>query len=585
MKFDLLSFIYCSISLTVGSIIRRSDAASSSSSLYLRRNTDSSGNTIVNINDNNNMNLNDRILQIDQVIRTDLVRLIPFDVQIAIEDDSSSSTGGDDLVSETLYKNGGSLLTDIITDWMMESFETKTSNQNQNNYNINNKQNQLVNNNTSFDSIALELIDETNSIGLINGQELNLVQVSFEGVSLWERIGTGTPPMEPEIVELIQRATFLEDKKLKEDLQSVVSNLLIDLGIDTEEDQQPSITIVDVRAYITPPSANSNSNSNTDGNSNSSNNNNGEQPSSTDGNNSNNSNSSSNENLEIIIIVAIVVACLAFVLLMFAVVWAWRSDRRDYDEKQSLASQGAGAGSLQQPKSSSSVSKKQLQQQRKSKRSSSNKSATSNSSSNNNKSKKKGMMNRKSNATQKRSVGHRNSRENDNAAAAGGGIDTSGAANFPDILNKGSYPKEIGDTNNGYENNGQGGSNQYPDSVISEDISTSLSAYYKSGMAYNAVGAPKHLSNGGDINDAASMSSMDSYGYSLDGYAPSLGPAQGGYPVGPLQAAKDLPVPVGDSSDTMDIVQLQQEVEEPEDYDAETPIKAAADADVDDNEA
>jgi len=586
MKFDLLSFIYCSISLTVESVIRRSDAvsssSSSSSSLYLRRNT----------NVNNNINLNDRILQIDKVIRTDLVRLIPFDVQIAIEDDSSSSTGGDDLVSETLYKNGGSLLTDIITDWMMESFETKTSNQNQNNYNINNKQNQLVNNNTSFDSIALELIDETNSIGLINGQELNLIQVSFEGVSLWERIGTGTPPMEPEIVELIQRATFLEDKKLKEDLQSVVSNLLIDLGIDTEEDQQPSITIVDVRAYITPPSANSNSNSNSNSNtagnsnSNNNNNNNGEQPSSTDGNNSNNNNSSSNENLEIIIIVAIVVACLAFVLLMFAVVWAWRSDRRDYDEKQSLASQGAGAGSLQQPKSSSSMSKKQLQQQRKSKRSSSNKSATSNSSSNNNKSKKKGMMNRKSNATQKRSVGRRNSRENDTAAAAGGGIDTSGAADFPDILNR-SYPKEIGDTNNGYGNDGQGDSgnnnNQYPDSVISEDISTSLSAYYKSGMAYNAVGAPKHLSNGGEINDAASMSSMDSYGYSLDGYAPSLGPAQGGYPVGPLQAAKDLPVPVGDSSDTMDIVQLQQEIEEPEDYDAETPIKAAADAD--DNEA
>jgi len=580
MKVDLTFFIYCSIFLTVAGIISGSDAvSSSSSSLYLRSNTDSNDNTIVNINDNNIKN--DRSLQIDEAIRTDLVRLIPFDVQIAIEDDSS--TGGDDLVSETLYKNGGSLLRDIITDWMMESFETKTINQN--NYNMNNKQNQLVNNNTSFDSIALELIDEKNSIEMINGQELNLIQVSFEGVSLWERIGTGTPPMEPEIVELIQRATFLEDRKLKEDLQSVVSNLLIDLGIDTEDDQQPSITIVDVRAYITPPFANNNS----DGNNNNNDNiNNGEQQSATDGNSSNNSNSSSNENLEIIIIVAIVVACLAFVLLMFAVVWAWRSDRRDYDEKPSSSSQGGGvAGSQQQPKSSSSMSKKQLQQQRKSKRSSSNKSATSNSSSNNNnnnKSKKRGMMNRKSNVNQKRSGGRQNSEKNDNAVAeGGGGIDTSGAANFPDILNNGSYPKEIGNINNGYANNGQGGSgtnnNQYPDSVISEDISTSLSAYYKSGMAYNAVGAPKHLSNGGEINDAASMSSMDSYGYSLDGYAPSLGPAQGGYPVGPLQAAKDLPVPIGDSSDAMDIVQLQQEVEEPEDYDAETPVKDAADAD------
>jgi len=36
----------------------------------------------------------------------------------------------------------------------------------------------------------------------------------------------------------------------------------------------------------------------------------------------------------------------------------------------------------------------------------------------------------------------------------------------------------------------------------------------------------------GELNDAASMSSMDSYGYSLDGYAPSLsgGTPMAGYP-------------------------------------------------------
>lgn len=135
----------------------------------------------------------------DAVIRTDLVRLIPFDVQIAIQDDSSSTSSEE--VIESLYP----LLTDTITDWMMESFDIKTNNPNT----------QLVNNNTSFDSIALELIDQTTSTGTIDGQILNLVQVSFEGVSLWERVGTGTPPMEPEIVELIQRATFLEDKKIK----------------------------------------------------------------------------------------------------------------------------------------------------------------------------------------------------------------------------------------------------------------------------------------------------------------------------------------------------------------------------------
>jgi hypothetical protein len=78
----------------------------------------------------------------------------------------------------------------------------------------------------------------------------------------------------------------------------------------------------------------------------------------------------------------------------------------------------------------------------------------------------------------------------------------------------------------------------YDGSVISEDISTSLTAYYRSGMA-GYVGsnsgrqAPAAAAAAsGDFNDNASMSSMDSYGYSLDGYAPSLGPAPQGYPVG-----------------------------------------------------
>jgi len=73
-----------------------------------------------------------------------------------------------------------------------------------------------------------------------------------------------------------------------------------------------------------------------------------------------------------------------------------------------------------------------------------------------------------------------------------------------------SPPEEIGSGNvNGY----------YPESVISEDISTSLSAYYKTGMA-GGYKANKHRA--GVLNDAASVSSMESYGYSLDGYASSI---------------------------------------------------------------
>lgn len=65
-----------------------------------------------------------------------------------------------------------------------------------------------------------------------------------------------------------------------------------------------------------------------------------------------------------------------------------------------------------------------------------------------------------------------------------------------------------------------GAGDPYPDSsIISADISSSLSAYYKSGMA----GGHKASKNqSGALNDAASVSSMESYGYSLDGYASSI---------------------------------------------------------------
>lgn len=61
----------------------------------------------------------------------------------------------------------------------------------------------------------------------------------------------------------------------------------------------------------------------------------------------------------------------------------------------------------------------------------------------------------------------------------------------------------------------------YPESVISEDISTSLSQYYRSGLGSSSafVGRSSRMDH---LNDAASVSSMESYGYSLDGYAPSM---------------------------------------------------------------
>ena len=68
----------------------------------------------------------------------------------------------------------------------------------------------------------------------------------------------------------------------------------------------------------------------------------------------------------------------------------------------------------------------------------------------------------------------------------------------------------------------EGDDNNYPESVISDDINTSLTAYYQSGMAAHPKSTNRYGS--GQLNDAASVSSMESYGYSLDGYASSIAP-------------------------------------------------------------
>jgi hypothetical protein len=100
-----------------------------------------------------------------------------------------------------------------------------------------------------------------------------------------------------------------------------------------------------------------------------------------------------------------------------------------------------------------------------------------------------------------------------------------------------SSPEATGDESDFGENSGTGGrqsaaakaatnppsevqasqSGLYPESVISEDISTSLTAYYQSGMGNKRMGSNM-------LNDAASVSSMESYGYSLDGYTNSIAP-------------------------------------------------------------
>jgi len=392
---------------------------------------------------------------------------------MAIQDETTGTDS--ELIAETLY-SGGTLLTDTITDWMMSSFVTKTSGE----------QAEMlisgISNYTTFDSIALELVDDSSSTGTIDGQELNLVQLSLEGVTLWERIGTGTPPMDPEIVELIQRATFLENRVLKTALQTSINNLLFNLGIDSVDGVQP-ISIVDVRAYIVPPgSFGSDGGSDEDDDT---------VATPTAGPPVQ---STANKNLEMIIIVAIVVACLAFALLVFAVVWAWKSDRKERGNEKPRKPK-AKKPKAPEPKNPEPKKPKRF--------------------------------------SKKESTSYQQ-------APAEPSVEAASSYDLPHNDSDGSYPRVVGKSGND--------SSAYPgDSVVSEDMTGSLSAYYKSsGMAYSGSKASTAGSREPkNFNDAASMSSMDSYGYSLDGYAPSLGPTQGGYPVGPMQAARDAPMPIG----------------------------------------
>jgi hypothetical protein len=319
-------------------------------------------------------------------VRTDLVRLIDFDVRIAL---NLPDTPVNDLDFNLALK-------DVVTAWMNDIFESKSLSQG------------LIGNQTTFQTVALTLT-EADRRQLDEEQDTWLVTATFTGVSLWERQGEDTIPIATELVEIIQRSTLLEDILLLNSLQA--ANAASGLGFYVNDAR------ADINTATLDPTL---------------------ETATTD---------DSTDNLEIIIIIAIVVACLAFGLLMFAVLWAWKTDRQKEEAYKVDAPKV-----LRTPDGTGSTSDYEQQQPKVSP--------------------------------------HREQQQ------------------LP--------PSEIQPQ-------------AYPESVISEDISQSLTAYYRSGMAgYNV---PRR-----ELNDAASMSSMDSYGYSLDGYAPSLsgGPTQMGYPVGPL---------------------------------------------------
>lgn len=345
-----------------------------------------------------------------------VVHLLPFDVRIALEKGSNPN----DVNIYTLKQ--------LVTSWMDASFQTESENE------------ALLSSATNFDYTLLEIVNNRRSLQegdpSSSYTEAEFYQAIFQGFSVWNVEGPNFETVDSEVVELIQRATFLEDKKL------------LDLIRQTEDYAGMGTKVLDVRVEVVDPS---------------------------DYQGDDETEESPDKSLEIIITIAIVVACLAFCLLMFAVVWAWRTDRT----KREAYKVGRNPP---------------------------------------------GVM-----------------------------PDRTGSESDPDSPAKEQSPKR-GSPRKGQPPAEIPGQSNYPESaesVISEDIETSFTAYYNSqaqqqqqppqpmstpstpsSQPYNTPTQPS-ARHEPKFNDAASMSSMDSYGYSLDGYASSLGGPQK-YPGGAL---------------------------------------------------
>ena len=267
-------------------------------------------------------------------------------------------------------------LTDIVEDWLATAFDA----------------NNLGQEFARFTTVILDYQDVRRDL---QASTATTFVASYQGVTVWTRQGDLLVPDET-VVAAIQTQAFIQEDGLLEALQAAEAST----GLGD--------AVTNVRASINSSGAN-------DGNT-----------------------SSSAMSLDIIIIVAIVIAGLAFILLGFALIMAWRHSKQAARKGQVLSSpEGTGDES---------------------------------------------------------DFGETSAANSKRASAA------AKAATLP--------PAEVEASASGL----------YPESVISEDISTSLTAYYQSGMGN------KRMGGGNILNDAASVSSMESYGYSLDGYTNSIAP-------------------------------------------------------------
>jgi hypothetical protein len=342
-----------------------------------------------------------------------VIYLLPFDIKIALEGNSSPE-------DVNIYA-----LKEIVTDWMDASFTAKSENEG------------LLSNGAAFDYVLLEIA---------NRRELQddedpaptFYKAVFRGFSVWNLATSDTDPVNSELVELIQRATFLEDKSLLELIRTT----------DTAEFGLGS-AVLDVRAEVS--------------------------GSTTNGGDAADDDDDTDDTLQLIIMIAIVVACLAFCLLMFAVIWAWRTDRAKREAYKVGRNQpGVVATDPTESKAPRSPERPKSP-----------------------------------------------ARKSPSRALP---PQSKPVQNLPpkEIPTQSDYPESVISDS------------VVTDSVISNDVDTSFTGYSMPHQQPSAT-TPSSTFQPREVSDAASISSMDSYGYSLDGYASSLGgPAQSKFPGGAL---------------------------------------------------
>ena len=204
--------------------------------------------------------------------------------------------------------------------------------------------------------------------------------------------------------------------------------------------------------------------------------------------------SSNNSGLDVVIIIAIVIAVIAFLFLLGAIVWAYRFDRANRDAY--LASNLKDQNTMMGHPS-------------------------------NNSNKDTNMNDKTTSETETMNDPDTPERIHRSMIVIEGSPNSVNNTSVPDVYptmigggagNGRDQPLHISDINHADD----GDDENYPASVISdsvvsgsaisEDVSTSLSQYYRSGM-----GKADLYGRSGMLSDAGSVSSMESYGYSLDG--------------------------------------------------------------------